>query len=62
MGDCTSPSERAPIKSCNKPCGVDSFTFGDFGTYEVVFVPDGKEVESAVTVYERREYHLKKVK
>jgi hypothetical protein len=41
---------------------VDSFTFGDFGTYEVVFVPEGKGAESTATVYEKREYHMKNVK
>ena len=54
----TSSNKELPLKRC----GVNSFTFGDFGTYEVVFVPDGKGVESTAIVYERHEYRLKKVK
>ena len=54
----TSANKELPMK----PCGVDSFTFGDFGMYEVIFVPNGKGVMSTATVYERREYHLKKVR
>lgn len=43
-----------------KPCGVDAFTFGDFGTYEVVFAPDEKGEYKAVNVYERRAAFLRR--
>ena len=52
----TSGSKEFPLK----PCGVDAFTFGDFGTYEVVFAPDKKGKISAVNVYERRMARLKR--
>jgi predicted esterase len=53
----TSGNKELPLK----PCAVDSFTFGDFGTYEVVFVPDGGGGYGAAYVYERRMAHLKRV-
>ena len=54
----TSGNKELPLK----PCGVDAFTFGDFGTYEVVFVPDGKGGYGAANVYERRAAFLKRKK
>jgi predicted peptidase len=52
----TSANKELPLK----PCGVDAFTFGDFGTYEVVFTQDGKGGYGAADVYERLAAHLKK--
>ncbi len=52
----TSANKELPLK----PCGADAFTFGDFGTYEVAFIPDGKGGYGAVDVYERRAAHLKR--
>jgi predicted peptidase len=52
----TSANKELPLK----PCGVDAFTFGDFGTYEVVFTPDRNGSYGAADVYERRETHLKR--
>ena len=54
----TSGNKELPLK----PCGVDAFTFGDFGTYEVVFVPDKKGGYGAMNVYERRASFLKRKK
>ena len=54
----TSGNKGLPLKSC----GVDSFTFGDFGTYEVCFIPDGKGSYGSVNVYERRAALLKKTR
>jgi hypothetical protein len=54
----TSGKKELPLK----PCGVDSFTFGDFGTYEVSFIPDGKGNYNAANVYERRASLLKKTR
>jgi len=54
----TSGNKELPLK----PCGVDAFTFGDFDTYEVVFVPDGKGGYGAANVYERRAAFLKRKK
>jgi len=54
----TSGNKELPLK----PCGADAFTFGDFGTYEVVFVPDGKGGYGAANVYERRAAFLKRKK
>jgi predicted esterase len=53
----TSGSKELPLK----PCSADSFTFGDFGTYEVCFVSDGKSGYSAANVYEKRATLLKKI-
>jgi predicted esterase len=53
----TSGNKELPLR----PCGVDAFTFGDFGTYEVVFVPDKKGGYGAVNVYERRMAFLRRV-
>ncbi len=53
----TSANKELPLN----PSGVDSFTFGDFDIYEVVFVPNGKKRYSAATVYERHVYDLKRV-
>jgi pimeloyl-ACP methyl ester carboxylesterase len=52
----TSGNKELPLK----PCGVDSFTFGDFGTYEARFVPDSVGSYGALSVYEKRAYHLKR--
>ena len=40
---------------------AESFTFGDFGTYELVFKPHGKGGYGAATVYERRVFNMKRV-
>jgi predicted esterase len=52
----TSANKELPLK----PCGGDTFTFGDFGIYEAVFLPDKKGGYHAVDVYERRAAHLKR--
>lgn len=52
----TSGNKELPLK----PCGVDAFTFGDFGTYEAVFVPHKKGGYGTMNVYERRAYFLKR--
>jgi pimeloyl-ACP methyl ester carboxylesterase len=44
------------------PCGVDSFTFGDFGTYEIKFVSNGRGSYDAAIVYERQMTLLKKTR
>ncbi len=53
----TSGNKELPLK----PCGVGSFTFGDFDNYELVFIPHGKGRYSAMRVYERRAFNLKRV-
>jgi predicted esterase len=53
----TSGNKELPLK----PCGANSFTFGDFGTYELVFKPHGKGGYGAAMVYERRAFNMKRV-
>ncbi len=43
-----------------KPCGMNTFNFGETYVYEAAFVPDGKGGFKTVDIYERRMYHLKK--
>ena len=54
----TSGNKELPLK----PCGVDSFTFGDFGIYEISFIPNGKGSYESANVYERRAELLKKTR
>jgi len=51
----TSGNKELPLK----PVGNNSFTFGDFGTYEVRFVPEGTNNYPKVFVYERFAYYLR---
>ena len=54
----TSGNKELPLS----PCGVDSFTFGDFGTYEIKFVAKVRGSYEAAMVYERRAMLLKKAR
>jgi hypothetical protein len=54
----TSGNKELPLK----PYGINPFTFGDFNTYEIRFIPNGKGSYDSANVYERRAELLKKTR